>query len=69
LPNDTDPDGDTVAIVEVSQPANGEAHADYGGTITYTPSAGFTGTDTFTYTVVDGTGARGQATVTVTVTP
>ena len=34
----------------------------------YTPKAGFVGTDTFTYTVSDGT-ATSQATVTVTVKP
>lgn len=38
------------------------------GTVTYTPAVGFTGTDTFTYTVLDKDGAVSQpATVTVTV--
>jgi hypothetical protein len=37
------------------------------GTITYTPDADFTGSDTFTYTVDDGQGSTDTATVTVTV--
>ena len=39
-------------------------------TVTYTPQAGFIGTDTFSYTETDGTGtASGQVTVTVTPPP
>jgi len=39
-----------------------------GATRTYTPEAGFTGTDAFTYTVVDGQGAASEpATVSITV--
>src|SRR5262249_42458049 len=36
-------------------------------TVTYTPAAGFAGTDTFRYTVTDGRGGSASATVTVTV--
>ncbi len=35
--------------------------------ITYRPNAGFTGTDTFTYTVSDGMNASNVATVTIAV--
>ena len=39
-------------------------------TVTYTPQAGFAGTDTFSYTETDGTGtATGQVTVTVNAPP
>lgn len=38
-----------------------------GGTIEYTPAAGFSGVDTFTYTVGDGRGGSAGAMVTVTV--
>ena len=39
-------------------------------TVTYTPQAGFVGTDTFSYTETDGTGtATGQVTVTVNPSP
>lgn len=66
LANDTDPDGDELTIVSVSQPANGQADI-AGGFILYTPTAGFIGTDSFTYTVDDGFGGQDTATVTVTV--
>jgi hypothetical protein len=37
--------------------------------VTYTPAAGFVGTDSFTYTITDGYGNYATATVTVTVLP
>ena len=37
------------------------------GTVTYTPNAGFTGTDDFTYTACDISGTCGTATVSVRV--
>ena len=41
-----------------------------GGTgLTYTPTANFAGTDSFTYTISDGALGTDTATVTVTVTP
>jgi hypothetical protein len=46
-----DPDAD-IAISPTSE--NGGAVALVGGVVTYTPAAGFTGLDTFTYTVCDG---------------
>jgi len=38
-------------------------------TVTYTPAAGFSGSDTFTYTVSDGTNTSDPATVHITVRP
>jgi len=69
LANDGDADGslDPQSIVVVSQPPNGSAVAS-GGTVTYTPNPGFTGNDSFQYTVRDNTGAvSNAATVTVAV--
>ncbi len=66
LANDTDPDGDVLTIAGVGSPANGTAE-DFKGRVRYTPSAGFTGTDSFTYTVSDGNGGMNDALVTVTV--
>src|SRR5262249_54261734 len=69
--NDTEPDDginpNSVAIV--SAPANGTATVDPStGLVTYTSDAGFTGTDTFRYTVQDALGAvSNQATVTIIV--
>ena len=37
--------------------------------LTYTPAAGFTGTDSFTYTVTDPQGLSATATVSITVSP
>ena len=70
LANDTDPDaGDTLTITAVTQGANGAVAITGGGTgLTYTPNAGYVGTDTFTYTIADGNGGTDTATVTVTVT-
>ena len=68
LANDTDVDGDTLSITAVSPTsANGGTLALIGGIITYTPAVGFTGTDTFTYTVDDGNGLTDTATVSVSV--
>ncbi|HEX6717146.1 MAG TPA: Ig-like domain-containing protein, partial [Pyrinomonadaceae bacterium] len=68
LANDVDPDGDTLTITAVTQSANGTATITNGGTrVSYRPKNGFTGTDSFTYTVSDGHGGTATATVTVTV--
>ena len=67
LSNDTDPQGDTFSISGFSNGTNGSVTADADGNLTYTPDAGFTGQDTFTYTIVDSQGATDTATVTVTV--
>jgi len=68
LANDTDADGDSLTISGVSQPPNGQASASDGRVI-YTPNPGFTGTDSFTYTVEDGFDGQASANVTVTVNP
>lgn len=68
LANDTDPDGDPLAIAAVvTAPAHGTAQVGAGGTVVYTADPGFTGTDTFVYQVVDGRGGASTATVTVVV--
>lgn len=56
-----------LAITSVGAPAHGMAVANPDGTITYTPAAGFAGTDTFTYAVRNALGGTDVATVTVTV--
>jgi uncharacterized protein (TIGR03382 family) len=66
LANDTDPEGNTLTITAVTQPANGSV-TNNGNNVSFTPAAGFTGTTTFTYTISDGNGGTDTATVTVTV--
>ncbi len=70
LANDTDPDGDSLSVSGVDgRSAQGGTVVDNGdGTFTYTPPAGFSGTDSFAYTVSDGKGGEAQGTVNVTVT-
>jgi Bacterial Ig domain len=69
LANDSDPDGDPLEVVGVTQGANGEVALNDDGTVTYTPAEGFDGTDSFTYTVDDDHGGQATGTVTVTVLP
>ncbi|MBN1672667.1 MAG: DUF2341 domain-containing protein [Kiritimatiellae bacterium] len=68
LANDSDPQGDPLGLAGVSQPAHGAVATNAGGTVTYTPAAGWTGTDTFAYWVHDGNGFTGTAAVAVWVT-
>ena len=54
------------SLVITSAPANGSAKANANGTITYTPTTGFAGTNSFSYTVKDSLGtASNPAPVTV----
>lgn len=71
LANDSDPDGDPLTIIDVTEPDNGgtvSISSDGTGLI-YTPAAGFTGTETFTYNVQDPSGASPflEAAVSITV--
>lgn len=67
LVNDTDPEAASLSIVAVGTPAHGAATI-AGATIIYTPTVGYLGIDTFTYTISDGI-AQATAQVTVTVLP
>jgi len=70
LANDTDADaGDHLTAILVNGPARSSAftfNAD--GTFAYTPLAGYSGTDTFTYKANDGTADSNIATVSITIT-
>ena len=61
--NDSDPDGDSLTMVSVTQPSAGAVIVTGPGTVFYLPPVDFWGTTSFTYTVSDG--ARGEATATV----
>ena len=67
LANDTDANGDALAIIGVSNLSGGSATVNGGTTITFQPLAGFSGTASFTYTISDlhGGTANGSATVIV----
>jgi hypothetical protein len=64
--NDTDADGHTFPITAVTQGANGTVTIS-GTSVIYTPTAGFVGTDLFTYTIIDAQGISTTATVTANV--
>ena len=65
LANDLEPDGEPLAVVEVTDPAHGAAVDNGDGTISYTPEPGFQGLDIFQYTVTDGQGTFAAADVEV----
>ena len=68
LANDTEPDGDTLSVVSVTQGANGAVAINPDKTVKYSPNLNFFGSDSFTYTIDDGHGGQSTATVNVTVT-
>ena len=63
----TDVDGDSLTYTIVGTPTNGTVTL-VGNVATYTPTANFNGTDSFTYKVNDGEFDSNTATVTITVT-
>ncbi|HEY0455302.1 MAG TPA: cadherin-like domain-containing protein, partial [Verrucomicrobiae bacterium] len=70
LANDSDPEGDVpLTITAVSGTSTNGASVSLGATdVTYTPVAGYTGPDLFTYTVTDSLGASSTGNVYVFVT-
>lgn len=65
-----DPEGDPVTLLGVVQPpARGQVDQVGPATLRYSPDAGATGTDRFTYRVRDSYGAEAQGTVEVGVVP
>ncbi|MCG8601304.1 MAG: Ig-like domain-containing protein, partial [Verrucomicrobiales bacterium] len=83
LGDDTDPDGDTLSLIEINGVAAGGTitlpsgallTVNGDGTVNYDPNGQFdsldetqTATDTFTYTISDGNGGTDTATATVTI--
>ena len=77
LVNDSDPDGDDIVIVDVVQPSKGFVSVlaagpagapglTNGKILEFTPVAGASGTDVFTYTISDSRGGFDTARVTLT---
>jgi hypothetical protein len=72
LQNDSDPEGQPVSIASVAAASTqgGTIANIHNGSWTYTPRAGFAGSDTFGYIVTDGVvSTLGTVTVTVTAAP
>ncbi|MEW6472117.1 MAG: Ig-like domain-containing protein [Actinomycetota bacterium] len=66
--NAIDVDNDPLTFTKVADPAHGALTLNANGTFTYTPTAGYAGSDSFTFKVSDGKADSNSATVTLTVT-
>ncbi|MEX2173763.1 MAG: Ig-like domain-containing protein [Pirellulaceae bacterium] len=67
LANDTDPEGSTLTAAVVTQPLHGSLTLNTNGSFTFTPTTGYTGPDSFTYRVSDGTNQSAPVTVSLSV--
>jgi Big-like domain-containing protein len=68
LANDHDPDGGALSILSVAPPLHGTATV-VDGRISYRPTFNYSGTDTFSYTVIDSNGSTAIGLVSVTIRP
>jgi VCBS repeat-containing protein len=69
LSNDSDVDGDALAVSIAGQPTSGSAAVNSDNSIAYTPTANFNGSDSLIYAADDGHGGVVTATVAITVNP
>jgi hypothetical protein len=58
-----DVENDPVTLASFTKPAHGRLRLNSDGTFTYTPRRGYRGDDAFTFTLADGHGGRGTATM------
>ena len=68
LANDADPEGTSLSAQLVGTVTHGTLNLGSNGGFTYTPAAGYTGPDSFTYRASDGQATSGVSTVSITVT-
>ncbi len=69
LENDSDPEGKPINVIATTAPDHGTINVNINGSITYTPTTGYFGSDMFEYTINDGKeGNDATATVTITIT-
>ncbi|KGO91131.1 Ig-like domain-containing protein [Flavobacterium subsaxonicum] len=69
LSNDTFGSTIVVSSLTKTNPTHGTVTVNSNNTITYTPTVGYSGADSFTYTVKDANNKQSTATVNITVTP
>ncbi|ARQ09491.1 oxidoreductase domain-containing protein [Rhizobium etli] len=68
LANDSDADGDPLVVTGVSGAINGSvSYNSQMQTVTFTPTAGYTGPASFSYSIADGKGGTASAQVSLTV--
>jgi hypothetical protein len=68
LANDRDPDGGVLSVLSVAPPLHGTA-AVVDGQVSYKPTFNYSGSDTFSYTVIDSNGLTATGLVSVTIRP
>ena len=68
LANDSDPENDALVATLFNQPAHGMLTFNANGSFSYLPQPGFTGTDSFSYRLSDGSSNSKLAAVTLRVT-
>ena len=69
LTNDTDVESDALTGALIADVTNGTLTLNSDGSFTYLPTLNYSGDDSFTYVVSDGSDDSGLGTVTITVTP
>ncbi|MEK7720296.1 MAG: Ig-like domain-containing protein, partial [Bacteroidota bacterium] len=69
LGNDSDPDGNTVTAIKVTDPVNGTLTLNANGSFTFIHNGSATTSDSFTYKVNDGTLDGNTVTVSITINP
>ena len=67
LDNDSDPRGNSLTAINLSEPSHGSLAFKTDGSFTYTPDKDYFGTDNFTYMTLAGSDSTPAATVTLTV--
>jgi hypothetical protein len=67
LANDSDPEGGLLTVIAFSSATAGNLVRLTNGQLRYTPQAGFSGVDSFSYSVSDGTSVSASVTVTIMV--
>ncbi|PKG50186.1 Ig-like domain-containing protein, partial [Olleya sp. 1-3] len=68
LVNDNDIEGDNQTVTANTNPTNGTVTMSPSGDFTYTPNPGYTGADSFTYTICDDNADQACDTATVYIT-
>lgn len=68
LENDTDPNDESISLISISQPDHGTTSI-VNNKVEYTPDTGFSGTDSFIYTINNISGNFANGTVNITVNP
>ena len=67
LSNDTDANSDPLTAIQLTSTSHGSLTFNSDGSFTYTPNAGYVGSDSFTYRVTDGIATSAAATVSISV--